>query len=427
MLTVLFGKETIAGGSIITGNQNTTPLQVPRMNILIFNCGSSSQGFKLYQTGSKVPEVIASGKARNVATQTRADSVIEWIINGEKGALRVDLPSHREAARQIISLLKQHNLRVDAVGHRFVHGGTRFQHTTRVDASVMAGLKDCFCLAPIHNPNSFSVIEICAAELPAAVQYAVFDTAFHAGMPAEAFTYAIPADLASEQGYRKHGFHGLSYQYISEKTAEYLGKPLADLKLILCHLGTGGSSVTAMSRGCSIDSSMGYSPLPGLVMSTRSGDIDAEIVLDLIRNGMSVDEVETLLNNRSGLIGLSGFSSNLEEVIAQAEKGNKACQLAFDVYAHRLRHYLGAFHWLLNGSDAIVFTDDVGLRSWRLREKVCACAANLGVELDSEANRLTRQDGISCISTACSRTKILVMPTDEELVILNEVLGQTGH
>ncbi|GAP22615.1 acetate/propionate family kinase [Leptolinea tardivitalis] len=395
------------------------------MNILIFNCGSSSQGFKLYQKEyGTTPILVAAGKARNVATKTRADSCLDWTAGSQKGSVNVELPSHREAARQILALLRKSNLSVDAIGHRFVHGGDVFQHTTRIDKAVLAGLKGCFPLAPIHNPNSYSVIEVCRELLPDAAQFAVFDTAFHANMPAESRQYALPRELVQENGYRKYGFHGLSYQYVSARTAEYLGRPLEELKLILCHLGTGGSSVTAMKDGRSMDSSMGYSPLPGLVMSTRCGDLDPEIVLEMIRRGSSVDDVEFILNNQSGLIGLSGYSSNLEEVIAEGEKGNEDCRLAFDVYAHRLQLYLGAFFWLLNDADAIVFTDDVGLKSWKLREKVCRGVENLGILLDADANRLALPDQITCFSSPASRTRLLTVPTDEEQVILQEVLSQ---
>ena len=398
------------------------------MNILVFNCGSSSQGFKVYQVQSdNSSTVLASGKAVNVATRTRARSSIRWDIQGETGMREVSLPSHAAAATGIIHLLQSAGLTVDAIGHRFVHGGTRFQKTTRIDKNSLRGLKECFPLAPIHNPNSYDVIEVCRELLPDAAQYAVFDTAFHAGMPAASREYALPRGLARQNSFRKYGFHGLSYQYISARTAEYLGRPLPDLKLILCHLGTGGSSITAVKDGRSLDSSMGYSPLAGLVMSTRCGDLDAGIILDLIREGRSADEVESILNTQSGLIGLSGFSSNLEEVIEESEKGNADCRLAFEVYAHRLRLYLGAFHWLLNGADAIVFTDDVGVRSWRLRAAVCGDVKNLGVELDTAANREAGPGSTTCVSAAASRTKILVMPTDEERIILEEVLREMNN
>ena len=273
-----------------------------------------------------------------------------------------------------------------------------------------------------HSQSEFIyVIEVCLAEMPGIPQFAVFDTAFHAHMPVESYRYALPLDIGRKFGLRKYGFHGLSYQYVSRKAAQFLGKPLNSVKLIMCHLGTGGSSVTAFAGGRSIDTSMGYSPLAGLVMSTRSGDIDAEVVLELIRQGFSADEVENILNNQSGLIGLSGYSSNLAEVMEAAEHGNEDCRIAYEVYANRLKYYLGAYTWLLGGADAIVFTDDIGVRSWKLREKVCSGVESLGIRIDIIENRNAPFDRESCVSQIGSPTSILVIPTDEERVILEEV------
>ena len=393
------------------------------MNILTFNCGSSSQGFKVYQiSGNKEINIIAAGKAKNVATKTQADAFIEWTFQNQSGKIITELSSHRIAAEKIIDWISENQITVDAIGHRIVHGGPDFIKTTRVDSNTMEKLQAGFHYAPVHNANSYNVIKVCQSRLPDIAQYAVFDTAFHASMPEYARQYAIPRDIAQNYTFRKYGFHGLSYQYISAKTAALMNKNLNDLKLILCHLGTGGSSAVAVDHGKILDTSMGYTPLPGLVMSTRCGDIDAEIVLELVRQGYSADEVSTLLNKKSGLIGLSGFSSNLEEIIAESEKGNESCQLAYDVYAHRLRSYLGSYSWLLNGADAIVFTDDVGLKSWKLREKVLSNAENIGIELDKNTNQNASLHHPTLISTNKSNTQLWVIPTDEELVIMQEVL-----
>jgi acetate kinase len=393
------------------------------MNILIFNCGSSSQGFKVYQTygNGKQQTVIASGKARNVATKTRADAVVDWKIKDKACVKTSDLSTHRLAAREILGILKESDILIDAVGHRFVHGGTIFKQTTKIENGTMELLKKCLSFAPIHNPNSYSVIEVCLDKMPGVPQYVVFDTSFHASMPEVSKRYAIPRELAEKHGYHKYGFHGLSYQFVSARTAELLGKPLESLKMIICHLGTGGSSVVAIKDGKSLDTSMGYSPLPGLVMSTRCGDIDAEIVLEMIRNGNTPDEVSEILNNKSGLIGLSGFSSNLQEIIEEGEKGDSNCLLAYEVYAQRLKTYLGAYTWLLNGADAIVFTDDVGLKSWKLREKVCGSVKNLGIEIDAEANKNALTNEAALVSSTKSKTQIWIVPTDEEIVILKEI------
>jgi acetate kinase len=349
---------------------------------------------------------------------------LDWQIKNKAGSKTIDLSTHRLAAQQIITVLKNNQIEIDAIGHRFVHGGSLFDRTVRIDGSTLEKLKQCLPFAPIHNPNSYSVIEVCLEQLPGVPQYAVFDTAFHSGMPEVSKQYAIPRELAGKFGFYKVGFHGLSYQFVSSRMAVLLGEPLETLKLIICHLGTGGSSAVAVKDGKSLDTSMGYSPLSGLVMSTRCGDIDAEIVLEMIRKGYSPDEVSKILNNESGLIGLSGFSSNLKEVIDAGEKGNAICQLAYEVYAHRLEMYLGAYTWLLNGADAIVFTDEAGLKSWRLREKVCSNVQNLGVEIDVNANRRAPVDKATLVSSATSKTQIWVVPTDEEIVIFNEIVSQ---
>jgi acetate kinase len=394
------------------------------MNILTINCGSSSQGFKIYQISESKPyEIIASGKAKNVATKTQADAYIEWQFQTENGKTVTTCSSHRIAAIKILELIHEKQISIDAIGHRFVHGGDDFQKTTQIDAQVMKTLSADFHFAPVHNPNSYSVIEVCQNLLPGIPQFAVFDTAFHTSMPDYAREYAIPVEIAHQFSFRKYGFHGLSYQYVSAKTAELLNSSVDELKLILCHLGTGGSSVVAVNRGKVLDTSMGYTPLPGLVMSTRCGDIDAEIVLQLIRQGYNADEVSDILNKKSGLIGLSGFSSNLEEIIKESENGNTACQLAYEVYTHRLKSYLGAYTWLLNGADAIVFTDDVGVTSWKLREKVCSDIDNLGILVSVEANKHAGKNLPALISLPSSKTQLWVIPTDEELVIMQEVFA----
>lgn len=397
------------------------------MNILVFNCGSSSQGFKVYEVDQNHAEkVVISGKAKNVAARTQSQPYLFWNMNVKTEQKFCDLSSHKLAAQEIIGILNAKGIQPDAIGHRFVHGGKLFQRTTRIDTNTRNLLIQCLPLAPIHNPNSFSVIEVCEQLLPSIPQYAVFDTAFHAQMPESSARYAIPGSIAEKFGFRKYGFHGLSYQYVSTKTAQLIGKPLQNSKFILCHLGSGGSSITAVRDGKSIDTSMGYSPLAGLVMSSRSGDLDPEIILDLVRSGYSADEVSRILNRESGLIGLSGFSSNLAEIIDAAESGNESCQIAFDVYAQRLMEYMGAFYWLLNGADAIVFTDDIGETSWKLREKLFVGKDLLGVKLDQELNRQATGSKPSCISQEGSKTQIWVIPTDEEIVILNEVRAIIG-
>lgn len=394
------------------------------MNVLVFNCGSSSLNARLYeQDGSAEPRSVAIFKAQNVQTKTSAAPKIHWRIDDLERSQTFPALTHHDAAAQVLRLLEEQHLAVDAVGHRFVHGGDHFQATARIEEDALKKLRACFPLAPIHNPNSYAVIEVCLEKLPEIPQYAVFDTAFHANLPPEARAYALPRELAQKSDYHKVGFHGLSCQYVSARAAELLNKPLDQVKLILCHLGTGGSSVTAFAGGRSIDTSMGYSPLAGLVMSTRCGDLDPGILLELVRAGRSADEIEQLLNHESGLIGLSGYSSNLAEVIERAEGGDEACRLAFAVYAHRLRHYLGAFLYQLNGAHAVVFTDGIGVSSWQLREKACENAENLGLRIDRETNRNADPQAATWIHDEGSKVKLLVLPTDEERVILEEVVS----
>ncbi len=398
------------------------------MNILVFNCGSSSQGFKVYRTGPGQPEsVLISGKAKNVAIRTRAEAYIRWEINGSTVEKECPLGSHRTAAERILEILRAQNIRPDAIGHRFVHGGRLLQKNVRINAETRELLRQALPLAPIHNPNSFSVIEVCEEHLPGVPQFAVFDTVFHAGMPEASGTYALPADLAEQFGFRKYGFHGLSCQYVSGEVARLMGKPLPELKLIICHLGSGGSSVTAVQAGKTLDTSMGYSPLAGLVMSTRCGDLDPEIILELTRAGYPSERISEILNRESGLLGLSGFSSSLTEIIEASEEGNPSCRAAYDVYVHRLKKYLGAFYWLLNGADAILFTDDVGETCWKMRERVFAGAEFLGIRLDTERNRAADGKCPQLISREDSSVQLWVVPTDEERVILRAVETLLGN
>lgn len=394
------------------------------MNLLVFNCGSSSQGFTVFtQSADGEPLKLILGKARNVATPTKAEGELSWTINGQTRRQSGSFPDHRTAAEAILNLLQDQRIPIDAIAHRFVNGGSFFQSSALLDEAAMSRLKACLPLAPIHNPNSYSVIEVCRKRLPALPQYAVFDTAFHKEIPPEAAVYGLPRDLARQKGYHKIGFHGLSYQYVSGRAACLLKRPLAELRLILCHLGTGGSSVCAMRDGHSCDTSMGYSPLSGLIMSTRCGDLDPQIVLDLIQDNRTPDEVSDLLNHRSGLLGISAFSSNLGEIITEAEKGNADCQLAYDAYVLRLRKAIGAFLYELNGADALIFTDDAGERFWKMRERVCAQADFLGIRLDAAKNRSTDGSSESCISATDSRISVWVIPTDEERTIYDEILN----
>lgn len=391
-------------------------------NLLIFNCGSSSLSYKVYQAQPHAAlSLIAHGKAHHVGVQSLEAPYLIHHIGGLSVRRNTALPDHAAAAAEVLAALAEAKLPVDAVGHRFVHGGTRFTRTTEITAENLPDLEACSPLAPIHNPNSLSVISLCRVRLGDTPQYAAFDSAFHARIPEQAYRYAIPLELSDELGLRKYGFHGLSYQFVSGETARLLNVPPEQLRMIACHLGTGGSSAAAIAGGHSVDTSMGYTPLPGLMMSTRCGDIDPSVLLTLIeRYGYSAEQLDQLLNKKSGLLGVSGFSSDLFEIVSRAEAGDERSNLAVEMYSHRLKCYIGSYLAVLGRCDALVFTDDIGQRCWQVRERVCSGMEMLGIELDHEANRKADGSQPQMISTPTSAVQILVVPTDEEIVIAQE-------
>ncbi len=394
--------------------------RIMETNLLIFNCGSSSLSYKVYRLAAQgQPEEIATGKAYHVGTKSQEESYLQYKAGGHSEKEVKPLPNHREAARAILQYLQHIDLPVQVIGHRFVHGGTQFAESAWITPESLPRLEQCSPLAPIHNPNSLSVIHLCQEMLPQALQFAAFDTAFHAGLPEKAYRYALPTALADQFGFRKYGFHGLSYQYVSLQASRFLQAPLETLKIVACHLGTGGSSVAAIQGGRSLDTSMGYSPLPGLVMSTRCGDLDPAVVLELIgERGYSVEAVNRLLNKDSGLVGISGYSSDLFELIQRMEEpGGEKARLAVEMYVHRLKSYIGAYLAILGGADALVFTDDIGVRAWQVRARACARMEWCGIRLDEDANRRALANQIALVSQADSPVKVLSIPTDEEAVI----------
>lgn len=390
------------------------------MNILVFNCGSSSQNYKLYRVNGPTLELICRGKAHRVGVKGSEPAFIEhhWGEQTQKDVL--PLPDHRSAAQLILNFLAEKHFSVDAIGHRFVHGGERFQRSILLTPENLVELSALMPLAPIHNPNSLSVIEVCLERLPGIAETLSFDTAFHANLPESAYRYALPQRFV-ETGLRKYGFHGLSYQYVCQKAAEFLNQPLPSLKLVACHLGTGGSSVAAIQGGRSIDTSMGYSPLAGLMMSTRSGDVDAAAVLKLIESKGSA-AVNDLLNKRSGLLGVSGTSSDLRDLIAAMPNDERAA-LAVEMYALRLKKTIGSYLALLGRVDALLFTDDIGLQNPYIRALACDGLEWAGINMDEVANQNAPLDRMSDIRAKGTGVHILVTPTDEELVIARETLA----
>jgi acetate kinase len=393
------------------------------MNMLIFNCGSSSLGCKLYESDEQLnPRPVFSAKAHRVGVTGSEESFLQCQTGETSERIVMSLPDHRTAARRILEYLQTTDLPVDWIGHRFVHGGETFKESVTIDLTVLQKLQECAPLAPIHNPVSLSVVQECRATLPGHGQYVAFDNAFHAPIPECAYTYPVPLSVRERFHYRRYGFHGLSYSYIAKAAPAALGLPADDVKMVACHLGTGGSSVCAMQDGRSLDTSMGYSPLMGLLMSTRSGDIDPMLTLQLVATyDMRPDDVLRLLSDRSGLLGVAGFSSDLRDILQEVgpERRERA-GLAFQMYTHRLRKYIGSYAVVLGGIDALVFTDDIGLTNWRVRERACENMEWFGLKLDRELNRSATEKSTAIISASDSRVKALVIPTEEELVIAEE-------
>jgi acetate kinase len=389
------------------------------LHLLVFNCGSSSLNYKVYvSTEDGGLEVALSGKAHRVGVTGSEPSFIEHRRDGQAHRQVVAIANHRQAAGLVLEHLQRSDVVLDYVGHRFVHGGSRFQQSVFLTTETLEQLELCTPLAPIHNPNSLSVIHACRAALPGVAQYATFDTAFHASIPDYAAVYPLPAAVNDKFGFRKFGFHGLSYMYVLAEAARYLGSQASDLRLVACHLGTGGSSVVAIQGGRSLDTSMGYSPLPGLVMSTRCGNIDPTIPVYLMKQGHSPDQVTGLLNQRSGLLGVSGVSSDLRDLIRRAdEEGDERSRLALDLYVYRLKKYIGSYVTILGGIDVLVFTDDIGVQNPRVRAGACEGMTWCGIVLDRERNRQAPTGEIARLSSDGSPVCILSVPTDEELVI----------
>ena len=333
------------------------------------------------------------------------------------------ISNHKVGLEKIVNLLLDAKVgvlkstsEIEAVGHRVVHGGSTFSKTTIVTQEVKNKIKTLFSLAPQHNPANYEGIVVAEKMFPSAKQIAVFDTAFHQTIPVEAYKYAIPNKFLSEENIRLYGFHGTSHKYVSEKTIEYLG--IKDSKIITIHLGN-GCSMTAIKNGKSVDHTLGFGPVTGLIMGSRSGDIDHAIIFHLVNNlGYSLDEVNNMLQKESGMLGLTGFS-DLRDIEAEAGKGNKECQLALDMNAYRIKKYIGSYTAIMNGLDAIVFTAGIGENSDVIRKLVCTDMEYLGIELDGEKN-VIRAKQITEIHLENSKTKILIVPTNEEVEIAKQ-------
>ncbi|SHJ10266.1 acetate kinase [Tessaracoccus bendigoensis DSM 12906] len=387
--------------------------------ILLLNCGSSSIKYQLLDPAQSGPQAV--GIVQRIGQEM---STIDHEVGDAEYHEDVRFADHTEAVGAVVRMFAEHGPTLEnvvAVGHRTVHGGSTFVESTLIDDSVVAKLDELSDLAPLHNPPGIAGIRAAKAVLPNVPHVAVFDTAFFATLPAEAYTYAIDAEVAATHGIRKYGFHGTSHHYVSKKTAEYLGRPLGELKTIVCHLGN-GASISAVDGGVAVETSMGLTPLQGLVMGTRSGDVDPGLPKYLSRSaGMSIDDVDELLNRRSGMGGLCGYT-DMRDIKTQIEAGNEQAQLALDVYVHRLVGYIGSYIAILGGVDALVFTAGVGENAAHVRGPVIRRLAGLGFELDEAAN-LVRSKEAREISTPESKVRVLVIPTNEELEMAQETLA----
>ena len=391
------------------------------MNVLVINCGSSSLKYQLIDMEKE--NTLAQGLVERIGLP---GSSLAQKVNGSKHVIEVDMADHKEAMKHVLDLLvdKENGVitsldEISAVGHRVVHGGERYLKSVIVDDKVMEDLKECVKLAPLHNEPNRVGIEACKALMPNTPMVLVFDTAFHSTMPEKAFLYALPYEFYEKNHIRKYGFHGTSHKYVSRKIAEVMGKNVEDLKIISCHIGN-GASITAIKDGKSIDTTMGFTPLDGLVMGTRCGSIDPSIVTHLITDlGYTAEEVNEIMNKKSGVYGITNISSDLRDIKEAAyEHGDKKAQLALDIFAYKIKLQIGAYAAAMNGVDCILFTAGIGENSWQTRIDILEGLEYMGVKLDKERNKVMGE--LAEISTDDSKVKVYVVPTNEELMIAKE-------
>ena len=390
------------------------------MNILVINAGSSSLKYQLLnpETG----DLLAKGLCERIGIDGKFTYKPQAESKKVLDAIDVAMPTHSEAIQAVLdALVDAENgvigsmKEIDAVGHRVVHGGEAFNKSVLITDEVMKAIEDCIPLAPLHNPANLTGIRACQKVMPGVPMVAVFDTAFHQTMPAKAYMYALPYEYYENDKVRRYGFHGTSHKYVAGRAAAMLGKKPEELKLISCHLGN-GSSVTAVDGGKSVDTSMGFTPLAGLPMGTRAGDLDAGILQYVMNKyGLSIDEMLNVLNKKSGVEGLSGVSSDFRDLENAAAEGNEKASLSREKFAYEVKKYVGAYAAAMGGVDAIIFTAGVGENDKAIRAMVCKGLEYMGVKLDDEANSVRGKETV--ISTADSKVKVLLIPTNEELMI----------
>lgn len=394
------------------------------MKILVINCGSSSLKYQLIDMETE--GVLAKGNCEKIGL---ADSFHKHkTANGVEVTYNNPLPTHSEAMKSVLASLTDPEVgviksldEINAVGHRVVQGGSIFKGSTVIDEVVTKQIDDLAVLAPLHNKAHVLGIKMCAEALPGVPMVAVFDTSFHQTMPAHAYMYGLPYEMYEENKVRKYGAHGTSHKFVSQKAAEMLGKKIEDTKVIVCHLGN-GSSITAVDGGKSIDTSMGFTPLDGLMMGTRCGAIDPAIIPYIVENcGIKVEDLNNFMNKKCGMYGVSGVSSDFRDLWAAAEEGNERAKLALDMFTYQVKRYIGSYMAVLNGVDAVVFTAGIGENDYGVRRKVIEGLENLGISIDLEKNNVKGKQ--VDITGPNSKVKVLVIPTNEELMIAKETMA----
>ena len=394
------------------------------MKILVLNCGSSSIKYAFYNMDDK--SVMTSGGAERVGLDGAFVKV--KLANGEKKQIMHDIPEHTEGVKFIFSLLTDPEIgvikdlsEIDAVGHRMVHGGEKFNKSVVLNDEVLKVFEECIDLAPLHNPANLKGVKAVSELMPNLPQVGVFDTAFHQTMPAKAYMYAVPYELYEQYGVRRYGFHGTSHRYVSKRVCDFLGVNPEDKKIITCHIGN-GASIAAVDGGKCVDTTMGLTPLEGVMMGTRSGDIDGGAISFLQKKlGLDADGISDLLNKKSGVQGITGISSDMREVEAAEKAGNERAILAMEMYNYRIKKYIGAYASAMGGCDIIVFTAGVGENQAGMRAGVCEGMEWMGVKLDEAANAVRGEETI--ISTPDSKVTVVVIPTDEELMIASDTMN----
>ena len=390
------------------------------MNVLVINCGSSSLKYQLINMENE--EVMAIGLTERIGIE---GSRVVHKVNGEKTIIEEPMKDHKDALKIVLNAIVDPKIgaikdmkEISAVGHRVVHGGEKFAESVVITDEVKKAIQDCAELAPLHNPANLMGIDACEEILPGVPQVAVFDTAFHQTMPKASYLYGLPYELYEKHGIRKYGFHGTSHKYVAQKAAALMGKDMADLKIITCHLGN-GASITAVKNGKSVDTSMGLTPLEGSIMGTRCGDLDPAIVTFIMeKENLDVAAVNNLVNKKSGILGMSCVSSDFRDVEEAANAGNEKAKVALDAFAQRVKKYIGAYMAEMGGADIIVFTAGLGENSISMRADICSGLEGLGIKMDAEKNNVRGEETV--VSTDDSAIKVAVIPTNEELMIAKD-------